>query len=319
MSFSEQADLVFENLRVCLESAGAGMYVQTSLFLPGFCCLPLYSKDIIKLTFYIVDIPRNRGMFSVPLQRFLTDEDGTTWRPPSSLVGVASLSVPEWLVEVEATAVIPPPLPTTPEPALSTLFSSFPLASTSSDSTSNPTPTPNPTTTPSQTSSSRPAPSPPPTSGDNIRSVDVIVIGAGLSGLQAALDIQKAGLSCIVLEARDRVGGKVLTLPVKTGKGNEEREGWVDVGAAWFNPTTQPRIAELVRRLRGESVVQNVEGEKVIELEVEGKAKGRGVRYGDGKAVPVSATFLFLNWGGWINGYWTLMLIKRSTQPSSQT
>jgi len=42
-------------------------------------------------------------------------------------------------------------------------------------------------------------------------STDVVVIGAGLSGLQAAWDLQQAGCKVLVLEARDRVGGKVFT------------------------------------------------------------------------------------------------------------
>jgi monoamine oxidase len=42
-------------------------------------------------------------------------------------------------------------------------------------------------------------------------SADVIVVGAGLAGLNAALTLEDAGLSVIVLEGRDRVGGKVLT------------------------------------------------------------------------------------------------------------
>lgn len=40
---------------------------------------------------------------------------------------------------------------------------------------------------------------------------DVIVVGAGLAGLNAALMLEDAGLGVLVLEARDRVGGKVLT------------------------------------------------------------------------------------------------------------
>jgi monoamine oxidase len=40
---------------------------------------------------------------------------------------------------------------------------------------------------------------------------DVIVVGAGLSGLQAAMRLEQAGLRVLVLEGRDRVGGKVLT------------------------------------------------------------------------------------------------------------
>ena len=37
---------------------------------------------------------------------------------------------------------------------------------------------------------------------------DVVVIGTGLSGLEAARNIHKSGLSVLVLEAKDRIGGK---------------------------------------------------------------------------------------------------------------
>ena len=41
---------------------------------------------------------------------------------------------------------------------------------------------------------------------------DVIVIGAGLSGLEAALTLEENGLKVLVLEGRRRVGGRVYTL-----------------------------------------------------------------------------------------------------------
>jgi monoamine oxidase len=44
------------------------------------------------------------------------------------------------------------------------------------------------------------------------RDVDVIVLGAGLAGLNAALLLQQFGLSVKVLEARERVGGRLFTL-----------------------------------------------------------------------------------------------------------
>lgn len=43
---------------------------------------------------------------------------------------------------------------------------------------------------------------------------DCIVIGSGISGLTAARTLVKTGFSPLVLEARDRLGGRAYTLPV---------------------------------------------------------------------------------------------------------
>lgn len=56
--------------------------------------------------------------------------------------------------------------------------------------------------------------------------VDVCVVGAGFAGLAAAHAAKAAGRSVVVLEARDRVGGRVFTIPLKDG-------GWVDEGGQW--------------------------------------------------------------------------------------
>jgi monoamine oxidase len=40
---------------------------------------------------------------------------------------------------------------------------------------------------------------------------DVVIIGAGVSGLAAASELRKSGLSVLILEARDRVGGRAWT------------------------------------------------------------------------------------------------------------
>src|SRR5688500_4519078 len=51
-----------------------------------------------------------------------------------------------------------------------------------------------------------------------LRGISVIVAGAGLAGLTAAVDLMNAGAQITVVEARDRVGGRVWTL----------RDGWLN-------------------------------------------------------------------------------------------
>ena len=73
------------------------------------------------------------------------------------------------------------------------------------------------------------------------RRVDVVVIGAGFAGLIAARQIARRGRSVVVLEARDRVGGRVVNAPIGDGD-------VVEVGGQWIGPT-QDRIAALAREL----------------------------------------------------------------------
>lgn len=51
-----------------------------------------------------------------------------------------------------------------------------------------------------------------------IRSVDVAVVGGGISGLYAAYLLKKKRRSFAVIEARDRTGGRVLNAPIGVGK-----------------------------------------------------------------------------------------------------
>jgi len=41
--------------------------------------------------------------------------------------------------------------------------------------------------------------------------LDVIILGAGVAGLSAAIDLSQAGTKVSIIEARNRVGGRILT------------------------------------------------------------------------------------------------------------
>ncbi|PMD26259.1 hypothetical protein NA56DRAFT_668131 [Hyaloscypha hepaticicola] len=86
-----------------------------------------------------------------------------------------------------------------------------------------------------------------------------VIVGAGLSGSEAALAVQKTGLSYVVLEATDRVGGKTLSQPLASGK------GVVDLDAVWLNEVTQPKIYALAKKYGVETVIQPSEGEGILE------------------------------------------------------
>ncbi len=69
--------------------------------------------------------------------------------------------------------------------------------------------------------------------------LDVIVIGGGLAGLRAARDLADGGHSVLVLEARDRVGGRGMTATLGDRR--------VELGGSWFTPQQHLVRAELQR------------------------------------------------------------------------
>jgi monoamine oxidase len=86
---------------------------------------------------------------------------------------------------------------------------------------------------------------------------DVVVVGAGLAGLVAARDLEAQGCSVVVVEARDRVGGRTLNEGIGDGK-------VVEVGGQWIGPT-QDRLAALAGAVGVETFPTYSAGENLIE------------------------------------------------------
>jgi monoamine oxidase len=112
---------------------------------------------------------------------------------------------------------------------------------------------------------------------EQARSADVVVVGAGLAGLWAATRLASRGASVLVLEARDRVGGRVLTRPVGRGA--------FDFGAQFIGPAHH-RLAAVAAGLGVEVSSVHSTGKKVLELE------GRKTAY-SGPIPPLPALALF--------------------------
>ncbi|WP_377325605.1 flavin monoamine oxidase family protein [Pimelobacter simplex] len=87
------------------------------------------------------------------------------------------------------------------------------------------------------------------------RKVDVVVVGAGIAGLVAARQVARSGKSVLVVEARKRVGGRVLNHELRTG-------GTIEAGGAFVGPT-QDHIRRLARQLGVATFDEYVTGKNV--------------------------------------------------------
>jgi monoamine oxidase len=88
---------------------------------------------------------------------------------------------------------------------------------------------------------------------------DVCIVGAGFAGLAAARHLVRAGRSVAVLEARDRVGGRVFSKRLPDGRR-------FDVGGTWIGPY-QTRILALIKEYGLTTYPTNADGDTVMLLD----------------------------------------------------
>lgn len=92
-----------------------------------------------------------------------------------------------------------------------------------------------------------------------MESHDVAVVGAGLAGLVAARRLREAGLDVVVIEARDRVGGRTRAEQVAG------TDLFVEMGGQWIGPT-QDRIRALIAELGLETYPTHDKGMHTLEF-----------------------------------------------------
>ncbi|MFA7350558.1 MAG: FAD-dependent oxidoreductase [Methylotenera sp.] len=74
--------------------------------------------------------------------------------------------------------------------------------------------------------------------------LDTVIVGGGLCGLSLADSLHKAGQSFALFEARERLGGRILSKPCAVSG------MMVDLGPTWFWPEAQPHMLALVKSMQ---------------------------------------------------------------------
>ena len=110
----------------------------------------------------------------------------------------------------------------------------------------------------------------------------VVIIGAGLSGLYAASLLEKKGVDYVLLEARSALGGRILSGSVAHDVERHDPSGTADdshglaamtvnschrfdLGPTWFWPEFQPTLAGIIRELGLETFEQYETGDTLVE------------------------------------------------------
>jgi len=97
----------------------------------------------------------------------------------------------------------------------------------------------------------------------------VMILGGGLSGLYAALLLEQRGVDYLLLESRDRLGGRILSADVSIQHDETSSQhasvARVDLGATWYWPAMQPQVDAVVRELGLRAFEQHEDGDMLID------------------------------------------------------
>ncbi len=108
---------------------------------------------------------------------------------------------------------------------------------------------------------------------------DVIIVGAGLSGLACADLLQAAGLKIIVLEASEQIGGRICSIADQSLSHYR-----ADLGPTWIWPKYQPAIEPWLKRLKIQTFDQYETGDAILDLQADGPVHRRHLPGQDGIA-----------------------------------
>ena len=99
---------------------------------------------------------------------------------------------------------------------------------------------------------------PPASVGENNGRPTTLILGAGMAGLAAARTLTDAGYAVTILEARDRIGGRIWT--------NRTLDGLaLDLGASWIHGTDHPALPALARRYNATTVITDYDSHTVYD------------------------------------------------------
>lgn len=90
----------------------------------------------------------------------------------------------------------------------------------------------------------------------NDKITDTIIIGAGYSGIGAATKLYENGKDFLVVEARDRIGGRVWSKQLNNG-------AIIDIGAQWIGPQ-QLLMWEMVKKHKVDTFETYDEGKNIL-------------------------------------------------------